>query len=172
MAKEIQTYLFCLDDHRGFSEDIRKRFSDISKYVVSVSHNKEDLLRNLTGLSDNKFCKVAIIGLHDSKENFEMADRLIAEIKKIDNRTGIILLAPPDKIEELKKTARMNVDSYVPKNANTILRVHNTVKKLISEHSLINFRRRRTVSTYILLAFIVLSLILGLVAWFRLPMYF
>ena len=101
-----------------------------------------------------------------------MADRLIAEIKKIDNRTGIILLAPPDKIEELKKTARMNVDSYVPKNANTILRVHNTVKKLISEHSLINFRRRRSVSTYILLAFIVLSLILGIVAWFRLPMYF
>ncbi|MGD0582005.1 MAG: hypothetical protein ABR974_03565 [Bacteroidales bacterium] len=172
MAIIIQTYLFCLDDHRSFSEDVKKRFSDLSKYIVSVAHNREDFIRNLETERDHNFCKVAIIGLHESKENFEMAEHLISEIKKIDGSTGIILLAPPDKIDELKKTARFNVDSYVSRNANTVLRIHNTVKKLISEHSLLLYRRKRSISVYILLIFIILSLAFVVVALFKLPMYF
>jgi DNA-binding NarL/FixJ family response regulator len=172
MAKITQTYLFCLDDHRSFSEDVKKRFSDKSKYVVCVAHNREEFLRILERERDHKFSKVAMIGLHESKENFEMADHLIPEIKNIDRSTGIILLAPPEKIEELKKTARSNVDSYIPRNANTVLRIHNTVKKLISEHSLLIFRRKRAVSMYVLGLFILISLIFLVVAWFKLPMYF
>jgi len=172
MAKITQSYLFCFDDHRSFSEDVKKRFSDQSKYMVLVAHNREDFLRNLEKEKDHNFCKVAIIGLHESKENFEMADHLISDIKKIDAGTGILLLAPPEKMEELKKTARYNVDSYIPRNANTLLRVHNTVKKLMSEHSLLIFRRKRAVSMYVLGIFIVISLIFLAVARFRLPMYF
>lgn len=172
MAEIIQTYLFCLDDHRSYSEDVKKRFSDSSKYIVTVAHNREEFLRNLESKKDNNFCKVALIGLHEAKENFELADHLIQDIKKIDSSTGIILLAPPEKIEELKKIARFNVDSYIPRNTNSVFRIHNTVKKLISEHSLLIFRRKRTVSTYALLIFIILSLVFIAVAWFRLPMYF
>lgn len=172
MPGTIQTYLFCLDDHRSFSEDVKKRFSDISKYALSISHNREEFLKNLESKRDIKNCKVAIIGLHDSKENFEMAERLISEIKKIERSTGIILVAPPEKIDELKKTARFNVDSYIPKNANTLLRIHNTVKKLISEHSLHIFRRKREISVYVLLIFIIISILFAVVARFRLPMYF
>jgi len=172
MAKITQTYLFCLDDHRSFSEDIKKRFSDQTKYKVLVAHNREEFVRNLEGEKDHNFCKVALIGLHESKENFEMADHLIFDIKKIDRSTGIILLAPPEKIEELKKTARFNVDSYIPRNANTVLRVHNTVKKLMSEHSLLIFRRKRAVSMYALGIFILISLIFLTVARLKLPMYF
>jgi DNA-binding NarL/FixJ family response regulator len=172
MVNEIQTYLFCLDDHRGFSEDVKKRFSDGSKYIVSVAHNREELIRNLENERTLNFCKVVIIGLHESKENFEMADHLISDIKKIDGSTGIILLAPPEKMEDLKKTARFNVDSYIPRNANTVLRIHNTVKKLISEHSLLIYRRKRIASTYVLMIVILLSIILAVVARFRLPMYF
>jgi DNA-binding NarL/FixJ family response regulator len=172
MAKISQTYLFCLDDHHSFSEDVKKRFSDQSKYAVFVAHNREEFLRNLEREKDHNFCKVAMIGLHESKENFEMADHLIPDIKKIDISTGIILLAPPDKIEELKKAARFNVDSYVPRNANTVLRIHNTVKKLMSEHSLLIFRRKRAISMYVLGIFVLISLIFVAVAWFKLPMYF
>jgi DNA-binding NarL/FixJ family response regulator len=172
MAVNIETYLFCLDDHRSFSEDVKKRFSDISRYIVSIAHNREEFIRNLENERDHNFCKVAIIGLHESKENFEMADHLISDIKKIDSSTGIILLAPPEKIDELKKAARFNVDSYVARNTNTVLRIHNTVKKLISEHSLLLYRRKRTVSLYILMIFIILSLIFVAVARFKLQMYF
>ncbi|HVN59338.1 MAG TPA: hypothetical protein VMT63_13645 [Bacteroidales bacterium] len=172
MPEIIQTYIICLDDHKGFSEDVKKRFADTSKYIVSVAHNREEFLRNLVEKEDRSYCKVAVIGLHESKENFEMADRLIAEIKKIDSSTGIILLAPPDKLDDLKKIARSNVDSYVPRNSNTLLRIHNTVKKHVSEHSLQIYRRKRTFSFYVLGAFIVISILFAIIAKFRLPMYF
>lgn len=172
MASVVKTYLFCFDDHRNFSEDVKKRFSDSTRYIVKVAHNRDEFLKLFVARKDDKLCKVAIIGLHDSKENYELAENLINHIKRADISTGIILLAPPEKIEDVKKTVRVNVDSYIPMNANTVLRVHNTVKKLISEHSLLIFRRKRNFSFYILLIFLALSAIFAVVAWFRLPMFF
>jgi DNA-binding NarL/FixJ family response regulator len=117
-------------------------------------------------------CRVAIIGVPDAKEQFEMIDDLTMDIKKIDPKTGIILLVAADKMEDLKKIVKFNIDAYVPRNANTILRIHNTVKKLISENSIVIFRKRRNFSFYVLLAFLVLSAIIILVAFIRLPQYF
>lgn len=172
MAKSTKTHLFCLDDHKSFSEDVKKRFSDTGRYMVSVCHNREDYIRHFTDEREHNFCKVAILGVHDSKENLEMIDHLIADIKKIDQSTGIIILSPADKMDEVKKSARFNVDSYIPRNANTILRIHNTVKKLISEHSLLIFRKRRNFSFYVLIAFILISLLFVVISYFRLPMFF
>jgi hypothetical protein len=172
MAKPVLTYIFCLDDHRTFSEDVKKRFSDSSRYIVNISHNRDDLLKNFRQESDHRFCKVAIIGLNDTKENFEMADHLVGEIKKMDISTGILILVPPEKLDDARKTIRINIDSHIPRNANSILRIHNTVKKLISQHSLLIYRKKRTISMYALISFILLSVIFALIAWLRLPMYF
>jgi DNA-binding NarL/FixJ family response regulator len=172
MARIVKTYIFCFDDHRNFSEDIKKRFSDTTRYSVAVAHNRDEFLKLFVARKDDNFCKVAILGLHDSKENYELAEHMINHIKKTDISTGIILLASPEKIDDVKKAIRMNIDSYVPMNANTILRVHNTVKKLISEHSLLIFRKKRNFSFYIFLICLALSTIIALIAWFRLPMFF
>jgi hypothetical protein len=172
MAKNIKTHLFCYDDHRGFSEDVRKRFTDLSRYTVISFQTREEFIKHLEEEKEHNFCKVAILGLHDTKEQFEMIDQLTLEIKKIDPRTGLILLGPPDKMEAIKKSVKFNIDAYIPKNANSILRIHNTVKKLISEHSMGIFRKRRNFSFYVLLGFILLCLIGLVVAWFRLPQYF
>jgi DNA-binding NarL/FixJ family response regulator len=139
---------------------------------VAVAHSRDEFLKFFIARKEDNPCKVAIIGLHDSKENYEMAEHMITHIKKINISTGIILLAPPDKIDEVKKTIRINIDSYIPMNANTMLRVHNTVKKLISEHSLLIFRKKRNLSLYILLIFLALSAFIAVVAWFRFPMFF
>lgn len=172
MAKSVKTYLFCYDDHRNFSEDVKKRFSDQSKYNVVTFHNKDDYLNHLLKLKENNFCKVAILGLQDTKENFEIIDHLITEIKKIDMSTGIILLGPPDKMEEIKKAIRINIDSYIPRNANQILRIHNTVKKLVSEHSLLIYRKKRNFSFYFLLIFIAIAILLVVIALLKFPDYF
>ena len=164
MAKNIKTHLFCYDDHRGFSEDVRKRFTDLSRYTVLSFQTREEFIKHLEEEKEHNFCKVAILGLHDTKEQFEMIDQLTMEIKKIDPRTGLILLGPPDKMEAIKKSVKFNIDAYIPKNANSILRIHNTVKKLISEHSMGIFRKRRNFSFYILLGFILLSIITIIVA--------
>jgi DNA-binding NarL/FixJ family response regulator len=172
MASPVKTYLFCFDDHRNFSEDVKKRFSDQSKYLVVTFHNREDFLKNLLMVKDSNQCKIAIITLQDSKENFEVTDNLIAEIKKIDVSTGIILLGNPGKIDEIKRTIRVNVDSYVPRNTNQVLRIHNTVKKLMSEHSLLIFRRRRNFSFYFLLVFLAIAFCALIVSYFKFPLYF
>ena len=172
MARNIKTHIFCYDDHRGFAEDVRKRFSDASKYTVISFPTRDQYINYIEQEREHNFCKVAILGLHDTKEQFEMIDHLTMEIKKIDHRTGLILICPPDKTEEIKKTVKYNIDAYIPKNANSILRINNTVKKLISEHSIGVFRKRRNFSLYILLAFLVLSAILALIAFYKLPQYF
>jgi hypothetical protein len=172
MARPVQTHIFCLDDHRTFSDDVKKRFSDSTRYIVTVTHNRDEFLRKIDLEKDHHFCKVAIIGLHDTRENFEMAEHLIGEIKKIDIRTGIIIVASSDKLEDARKIIRFNVDSFIPLNANTILRIHNLVKKLISEHNLLIYRKRRTISAYALLIFLTLAAAFAILAYFRLPMYF
>jgi DNA-binding NarL/FixJ family response regulator len=172
MPKPVKTYLFCYDDHRNFSEDVKKRFTDQSKYSVVIFHNMEDFLNRLVIEKEHGFCKVAILGLQDTKENFEAIDHMTAEIKKTDVSTGIILLGPPDKMEEIKKTIRINIDSYIPRNANQVLRIHNTVKKLISEHSLMIYRKRRNFSFYFLMMSIAVAVLLTIIAYFKFPQYF
>jgi hypothetical protein len=172
MSKSALTYLFCYDDRRNFSEEVKKRFFDQSRYVVFAFHNTDDFINKLAKEKEHGFCKVAILGLQDSKENFETIDHLTLEIKKIDISTGIILLGPADKLDEIKKAIRLNIDSYIPFNSNQVLRIHNTVKKLISEHSLAIFRKRRNFSFYFLLIFLTISVMLVFIAYFRFPEYF
>jgi DNA-binding NarL/FixJ family response regulator len=172
MAKNIKTHIFCYDDHRGFAEDVRKRFSDVSRYTVVSLQTREDFIKHLEAAKEHNFCKVAILGLHDTQEQFEMIDHLTRKIKEIDSNTGLILLGPPDKMEAIKKTVKFNIDAFIPKNTNSILRIHNAVKKLISEHGIGIFRKRSNFSIYVLIGFVVLSVILLIVAYFRLPQYF
>ena len=172
MAKTRMTYLICYDDHRTFTEDVKKRFSDTSRYQVISFHTKQDFLACFRKEAENSSCKVAIIGVPDAKEQFESIDELTLDIKKADPKTGLILLAPGDKMDDLKKTVKFNIDAYIPRNANSVLRIHNTVKKLFSGHNIAIFREKRNISLYFLVAFIVLAVLLIILAYFRFPEYF
>jgi len=172
MAKTKMTYLICYDDHRNFTEDIKKRFSDTSRYQVASFHNKQDLLDYCSKEAENNSCKVAVIGVPDAREQFESVDELTQEIRNSDPGTGLILLVPPDKMDDLKKVVKFNIDAYIPRNSNSILRIHNTVKKLFSEYNISIFRRKRNISVYVLLLFIVLAAILLIAARLKFPEYF
>jgi DNA-binding NarL/FixJ family response regulator len=172
MAKNNKTHLYCYDDHRGFSEDVRKQFPDSTRYTVVSFQTRQELIDHLEEAKRHNFCKITILGMHETKEQFNMIDKLTIEIKKIDPLTGLILLGPPDKMEEIKKTVRFDIDGYIPKNANSLLRIHNTVKKHISEHNIGIFRRRRNLSLYILLTFLLISALLLLISYFNFPAYF
>jgi DNA-binding NarL/FixJ family response regulator len=172
MPAKLLTTLLCYDDHRTFTEDVRKRFSDTTQYEVVSFHTKQELLNQCNKESDNSSCKVAIIGVPDTQEQFQAIDEMTMEIKRIDPRTGLILLVQGDKMEDLKKVVRFNVDAYIPRNANTILRLHNAVKKIISEHSIAIFKKRRNLSLWFLFGFLILSALAVLIAYLRYPKYF
>ena len=104
MTKNLKTHIYCYDDHRGFSEDIRKRFTDTARYTVVSYPTREEFINQLMKEKEHKFCKVAILGLHDSAEQIEMIGHLTMEVKKIDPNTGLILLGPPDKMDADQKS--------------------------------------------------------------------
>jgi len=172
MTKYQKTHIYCYDDHRGFSEDIRKRFTDTARYTVVSYPTREAFIDHIRKVRENKFCKIAILGIHDSPEQLEMISHLTMEIKKIDPVTGLILICPQDKIELIRKTIKFNIDAYIPKNSNSILRIHNTVKKLISEHSIGIFRRKMNLSIYVLLGFLLIVAGSVIFAFIKFPQYF
>jgi len=172
MVKIGKTFLFCYDDHKNFSDDIKKRFSDSERYIVVPTTSRNDLLKLIGTEASTHACKVVIIAIHDSKEHLEMADHLTMEIKNICSDIGIILLVQGDKMDDVRKAIRFNIDSYIPRNDNSILRIHNTVKKIISRHNLEVNGKKRKQSLYVLLIFILVSLIILLVSYFRLPEFF
>ncbi len=172
MGRNIKTYIFCFDDHRAFSEDVKKRFTDTARYKVFSFPTREELLHQLDQEREHSYCKIAILGVHDAIEQFEIINEITIDVKKIDHRIGLILLGPPEKMEEIKKAIRLNIDAYIPKNANSVLRIHNIVKKLISEHNIRIFRKRRNFSLYTLLFFILLTALLIIIAYLRLPYFF
>lgn len=169
MPNKGKTHLICYDDFRWFSEDVRGRFDDTSRYNIVSFVAFEEFMAYIEKNKVHGYCKVAILGAHDTKEQFELIGRLTAEIKKIDLHIGIILVCTPEKMEEIKKIIPSNVDAYIPKNANAILRLHNAVKKLISEYGINNFRKRRNFSFYALIGFLIFFVILIIIAWLELP---
>jgi len=169
---KLKTYLACYDDFRWFSEDVRGRFDDPSRYNVTSFVSVEDFMAYLEKGKDHMNCKIAILGAHDTVEQFEMIGRLTKEIKKLDRKIGIILICTPDKLEDIKKIIPSDVDAYIPKNTNAIIRLHNAVKKLISEYGIINYRKRRNLSILILGGFFLLLIILFILARFKFPQYF
>jgi len=172
MAETKMTQLVCFDDHRTFTEDIRKRFSDSARYNVLSFFTQQDFIDHFSKEKENKLCKVAIIGVPDSPDLFEMIEQMTIEVKKFDPKTGIVLLVPADKMEALKKKVKLNIDAYIPRNTNAVLRIHNAVKKLISEHNIIIFRKRRNFSLYVLLAFLFVLALVFLISFLKLPQYF
>jgi len=171
-VKIIKTHIICLDDHKTFSEDVRNRFSDTAKYIVQVTHNREDLMKAIINGNGPDVFSIIIMGLADSKENIEYSASIISEIKRYNPETAILLITPQDKTEDIRNNLKAYVDSYIARNANTILRIHNTVKKLVSEHNLHFYTRRRKLSAIILISFLAASLLFLLAARFLVPGYF
>ncbi|HOX75727.1 MAG TPA: hypothetical protein PLB27_13490 [Bacteroidales bacterium] len=172
MSRTKITHLVCYDDHRTFTEDVRKRFSDETKYRIESFHTREEFLNHFRKIAENKSCKVAIIVVPDSAEQQESVIKLPPEVIISDPATGIILIVPAARMEEVRKAVKFNIDAYIPKNTNAMLRIHNEVKKLISEYNINVYRKRRNISLSILLAFAIITVLAVIMAYFRFPGYF
>jgi hypothetical protein len=172
IKKKIKTHLVCFDDYRTFSDDVKKRFADTSQYTVITYHTREEFINYFEKGKDYKGCKVALLGVHDTVDHYNFINDIILNLRALDEHVGVILICPVEKTEEIKKVIRHNVDAFIPKNTNSILRIHNIVKKLISENSIKIFRKRRNLSLCILLLFILISFLVVFISYLKLPLYF
>lgn len=172
MTRINQVHLFCLDEHRTFSEDVRKRFADTSKYRVISTSSQHEFLRSLEIEKGNKFCKIAVITIYEAKEQGLAIENLARAVKKTDPSAWLIVVYPVEKGEEIKKDIKFNVDAFIPRNDNAIIRLHNTVKRLLGWHNLEISRMRRKLSLVLLLLIFVIAAIILLVAYLKYPVYF
>ena len=172
MAQTKLTYLFCLDDHRNLSDEIKKRFSDTSRYKVESYFSKEELFTHFRKGLELTSCKIAIIAIPEAKEQLDKFYNISVELKKMDPGAGIILLVPPLLADDVRKSIIYNIDAYVPISQNSTLRIHNTVKKIISEHNISINRKFRNISVYFLLAFLIVSALGLFVLYLKYPDFF
>lgn len=163
MSKPLKTYLFLFDERRSFTDDIRRKFDDESRYSVRSFTSPDEYLKAVENVKESKACKIAILSFHDLADQSGFLNMLATETKKSDPRTGVIMLCPQDKTDEARKTLVLNFDAFVPLNSSSVLRVHNFVKKLISEYNINIYRKRRNFSLLMLFSAIVLF---GLVIFF------
>lgn len=172
MAANLRTTIYCFDAHRSFTEEIKKKFTDQDRYVIHSFQAHDDLVASLRKERENKSCKVSIIGVTGSKDQNDLTDRLTSEIRKTSPQTGIIVIFPPEKTDEVKKNLKFNIDAYIPQNANFVLRVHNFVKKLLSEYNISVHRKRRNLSLVALLLFLTFSILFAFFAALKFPLFF
>jgi transcription termination factor Rho len=164
--------LICYDDHRQISEDLRKRFSDPSKYKVECFHSRRDFMRIVEKPAETRSCRIAMIVVPDKSGQTDIIGKMTDRLSRTDPDAGIILIVPAPRMDEIRKVIKFNIDAYIAKNSNAILRIHNEVKKLVSEHNINVFRKRRNLSLYVLAGYIVLTALSVLIAYFRFPGYF
>jgi hypothetical protein len=167
----MKTRIFYFDEFRGLAEDLRKRFDDSSKYDFSYFQDRGEFLLHLAREEGHGSCRVAIVGIQDPGENYEMIYELTMELKKGYPGTGIILICPAEKIEEIMKQVRFNIDAYIPRNSNSVLRIHNAVKKVSIENNINIFRKRRNSSFTILIIFFLLAIIILILVYLKFPGY-
>ena len=169
--KEPKTTLICYDDFKWFSESVSSRFADSTRYHVISFTIVEEFMLYLEA-NKEKSCKAAILGVHDTEEQMKMIGGLVNEIKSTYPGIGVILISSNEQKDNVKKMIPKNIDAYIPKNSNIKLRLHNAVKKLISEYAINAFRKQRKLSFSILAGYIITLVILFLIARFRFSIYF
>ena len=163
------TYIFCLGSNRHFCEELKKRFSDPENYTFFSSSNAADLLRESKTVSRRSNCKVAIIETNEPGEQQSEIEDFTRDLKRAGQYTGLILIHSPERSGEIKKSIVFNIDAYIQRNGSTIPRLHNAVRKMISEHMLRQAGRRFKIALYTLSAFLILSGIMALLKYLFSP---
>jgi hypothetical protein len=172
MSSSQITHIICYDDHRNYTEDIKKRFSDETRYLVTSFHNKDQFIEHCEKLANIKLCIVAIIGFTETVEKIDMLNDFIGKVKETLPNGGTILLVQSINLQEIKEALNQKIDALIPINNNMVLRIHNAVKRFISEFNIVIFKRRRNRSFIAVALFIVLMLTAFLFFFFRYPIYF
>lgn len=144
--------LFCLDDHRSFSDEIRKKFADDHRFQIYSTNNKEEYIKTLSLQQSKLSVIVPIAAIHNNREQIESLNQVFRDPRLEKFFQSVILLVPPEKYEELCLETTIPAYSFIPRNTNFMLRLNNTIKKMVSEHNLITQKYARNVFLWILIS--------------------
>jgi hypothetical protein len=119
--------------------------------------SKQELMGSFSREAGHAFCRVAVLSLYDDAGQGIIAEEAFRELSELDRDAGLVIIYPESRGEEVRKMKGINPDAFIPRNNNSILRLHNFVKKVMSERNLEISRKRRNLSIFVLLGFLALS---------------
>lgn len=166
------TYLFCLDEKKNYSVEVNRRFDDGTRYEVLVSQSRHEFLNIVKQHRSGSSTKVALLPFADTHDQNDPVKTIAADIRAVSPDIIIILLVSGESPDELVLKSGINPYAWVPATNNSVLRIHNVVKKLISEKTLtLKTTRIRRVGR-ILVGLIIAALLFLVYSVFRFPQYF
>lgn len=170
-SKEF-TYLFCLDEKKSYFSEVNRRFNDADRYEVLTSHGRHEFLNMIRQYRQNRGFKVAILPFANTSDQYQPVKTIAAGIKTLIPDVVIILLVSGDAPEELVAKSGIEPYSWVPATNNSVLRIHNSVKKYISEENLSHKIKRKRKAFRVFVASVVLALLFLLFSMLRYPSFF
>ncbi len=166
------TYLFCLDEKRSYSVEVKRRFNDSTRYEVITSQSRHEFLNLVKQYRAGRSTRIALLPFADTHDQNDPVKTIAAEIREVNPDIIIILLVSGESPDELVAKSGINPFAWVPATNNSVLRIHNAVKKLISEKNLTMKTRRIRRTGRILVGLIIAALLVLVYSIFRFPQYF
>ena len=150
----------------------KRRFNDSTRYEVLASQSRHEFLNMVKQYRSGSSTKVALLPFADTHDQNDPVKTIATEIQAVSEDIIIILLVSGDSPDELVAKSGINPYAWVTATNNSVLRIHNVVKKLISEKNLTMKTKRIRRTGRILVGVIIAALLFLVYSIFRFPQYF
>lgn len=174
--KKPVVYIYLIDELRHHSEDLMQQYYNPEKYIflhfTSVQKfftkfSKAPLTPNAPQIL------IFVANRHLNTENpVEEVVHLLNKLKDISKTIETIVITTQKTPETERKLREAGALAVIMDNENSLLRIDNMVKGTISKHTIWEKRKASLRALHILIAFLLLSFLLMLAAYFIFPEYF
>lgn len=172
MNTVILTNIICFDEYNNFVEKVITKFSDTEKYKLATFHNKQTFVDYCEKMNESEQCNVAIIGCFEQDEAMKNSVSVVEAVKAVNPKIGVVAVVPPEKMDLCIKRITSGVDDFIPQNNNAVTRVHNSVKKIISQYNVAVLEKYRNRTILAAALFVLLMIFAAFVLHLSYPQFF
>lgn len=166
-------YVYFVDRNRTFFPQVKERLANEEKYTVHLFSTTEILYDHLKTLNpDDTSTNIIFLNTENAHYGNSGTEKLIENVKKIKSIHqvfNIFVLTNQKDLNTLNDLTTAGALRIIPKNDNSVHRIINYIKGLISEKNLEKKRKATILPLKILLIFVLLIIILAIIAYIIQP---
>ncbi|MDY0160292.1 MAG: response regulator, partial [Bacteroidales bacterium] len=163
--KHIDFYY--VDDDLLYLSYFRKTFNFDLPHSLFTFSSGEALINKFSRDISNSNFKIVILDyvLSSVDKKARTGIELLPIIKEIDPETEVIILSEYENMDVKATSSNLHPSTYIRKNDHTFIRLYSAINLIISKYNLKRKKRAGRISIYILLSFVILTLILFVIYW-------
>ena len=163
--KEKDVNIYIVDDDRLLLKILEAQFKKASKYNIFSFTSGEDFLQYyISNPIKNKQSQIVLLDLNLGTNGGKKKDGIdiLKHVKGISKDVNVIVLSGNITQIRVKKLERLGVVECIKKNENSFIRIHNTIKWIISNRAISDKRKQSKFTAYIFLSILISMAIIGL----------